>query len=252
MNWKTLKKKIARGIRARRPMDFKADGVAVKGRNLGFMDDARFAEAYQWSAKFEWKGQRSSWANHDLRWRAHICVWAAVNANRIEGDFVEFGVDTAILSGTVAKYLGFEKLNRQFFLFDTFAGMPLIEGLSDRERRFVRKHNASNYDDSYEMVLAKFTQYPNVHTVRGMLPETLQSLTSQRIAYASVDLNNMPAEKAVIECIWPRLVAGAIVVIDDYGFSAHAAQYEMWNAFAASKGTAIATLPTGQGLLLKC
>jgi hypothetical protein len=251
MNWKALKKKIARGIRARRPMDYKADGIGVKGRNLGFMDDARFAEAYQWSSKFEWKGQRSSWADYDLRWRAHICVWAAVNATRIEGDFVEFGVDAAITSGTVAKYLRFEELRRNFYLFDTFNGIPEISGMSERELKYAKKFNASNYFDSYDLVVQKFAKYPNVVTVRGALPHTLVEMKSEKIAYVSVDLNNAPAEKAVIEHIWPRLSHGAVVVIDDYGFTSHVEQNLMWNDFARSEGVLIATLPTGQGLLIK-
>ncbi|MFO1034700.1 MAG: hypothetical protein U1E15_11695 [Hyphomicrobiales bacterium] len=61
-------------------------------------------------------------------------------------------------------------------------------------------------------------------------------MTSEKIAYVSVDLNNAPAEQAVIECVWPRLSPGAIVVLDDYGFTAHAEQYVMWNDFARSKG----------------
>ena len=51
--------------------------------------------------------------------------------------------------------------------------------------------------------------------------------------------------------LWPQLSVGAIIIIDDYGFVGHDAQYAMWNAFAAERDLMIATLPTGQGLLIK-
>ena len=88
-------------------------------------------------------------------------------------------------------------------------------------------------------------------SVASLLPDTLDAVAGRKIAYLSVDLNNAPAESGVIERLWPQLSSGAIVVIDDYAFSGHDAQYSMWNAFAAKRGLMVATLPTGQGLLIK-
>jgi precorrin-6B methylase 2 len=136
-------------------------------------------------------------------------------------------------------------------LFDTFKGIPLVAGMSDREIDYAKKFNSSNYFDSFELIQEKFSGFSNVAAVRGILPDTLTQLASRKIAYASVDLNNAVAEKAVIEHIWPKLVPGAVVVIDDYAFKSHVEQYNMWNSFAGSHGVMIATLPTGQGLLIK-
>ncbi|MFO1034702.1 MAG: hypothetical protein U1E15_11705 [Hyphomicrobiales bacterium] len=80
--------------------------LAFAGAILVSCRTSAAAEAYQWSTKFRQTTAILLGGPRDLRWRAHICVWAAVNASRIEGDFAEFGVDTAITSGTVAKYLG--------------------------------------------------------------------------------------------------------------------------------------------------
>ena len=66
-----------------------------------------------------------------------------------------------------------------------------------------------------------------------------------------MDLNNASAEKATIEVLWPKLVQGAIIVLDDYAFIRRVRQYDMWNEFAKSVGRSVLTLPTGQGLLIK-
>ena len=230
---------------------YSADGFATKNKNLGFMNDSRFAEAYEWSAKTAYHGKQSSWAGYDLRWRAHICVWAATQALKIEGDFVECGVDTGFTSGTILKYLGFASIPRTFFLFDTFNGIPFHPQMTEKEQALREYANSKHYFDFLDFMRAKTASFPNVELVRGVLPGTLDAIEERRVAYLSVDLNNAPAESGVIERIWPQLSPGAVIVIDDYAFDGHEAQYAMWNSFAKKHDLMIATLPTGQGLLIK-
>lgn len=230
---------------------YRADGFATKNKNRSFMDRPDFAAAYEWSANFSHEGRQSSWRGHDLRWKAHICVWAASHALKIEGDFVECGVAIALSSGTILKCLGLENIERKFWLFDTFFGTPLVEGMNQDELRAREILNARHYFDCYEYVRAKTVDYPNVELVRGVLPGTLDAISERRIAYLAVDLNNAPSEAGVIERLWPQLSTGAIVVIDDYGFIGHEAQQNIWDTFAKERGLMVGSLPTGQGLLIK-
>lgn len=231
--------------------DYIGDNFATKNKNLGFMHAPQFAAAYQWSAYTSYAGKEPPWAATDLRWRAHICIWAATQALRIEGDFVECGVDTAVTSGTIVKYLEFGRLDRNFFLFDTFSGIPEIAGMTEGEKSARKLLNEKFYFDSFGFVSAKMTAYQNVHLVRGILPDTLDAMAGRKISYLSIDLNNAASEKAVMDRLWKQLTPGAIIVIDDYAFGGHDSQYAMWNAFAAQHDLAVATLPTGQGLLIK-
>ena len=147
--------------------------------------------------------------------------------------------------------MNFEKSDREYFLFDTYEGIPTVKGMSMSEQKMRQKYNADRYFNSLDFVNEKFKSFPNVRPIKGLLPDTLDKIKGRKIAYLSVDLNNAPSEKAVIETLWPQLSNGAVVVIDDYAFSGHMDQYKMWNDFAASQQRMVATLPTGQGLLLK-
>src|SRR5882672_5699463 len=104
--------------------DYKADGLAVRHRNLSFLTEDRFAAAWEGSRRASAPGFKNGKVP-DARWRALICVQAAEQALRTEGDFVECGVNTGLVSGMVCRYLDFAKIKRTFFLFDTFAGIPL-------------------------------------------------------------------------------------------------------------------------------
>jgi O-methyltransferase len=186
----------------------------------------------------------------DIRWRAHMACWAARHALTLEGDFVECGVHTGLLSMTVCHFLDFASVPRSFWLFDTFAGIP-VDRLPEAERAGAEAMNRSHYFDCWEIAQRNFARWPNARLLRGILPESLASADLDRIAYLSVDLNSAAGERAVIDALWERLSPGAVVLIDDYAFKGHDQQYDMWNGFAHEHGRMIATLPTGQGLLLR-
>lgn len=228
--------------------EYEANGLAVKNRRLDFLSEPRFAAA--WAAAVE--GNREGWPHKmpDIRWRAHMACWAARHALTLEGDFVECGVHTGLLSMTVCHFLDFASVPRSFWLFDTFAGIP-VDRLPEAERASAEAMNRSHYFDCWEIAQRNFAPWPNARLLRGILPESLASADLDRIAYLSVDLNSAAGERAVIDALWERLSPGAVVLIDDYAFKGHDQQYDMWNGFAAEYGRMIATLPTGQGLLLR-
>lgn len=231
---------------------YRADGFSVSNKNIGFLNDHAFNAAWRTTEA----GNREAWKGvvPDVRWRAHIACWAATNARHLRGDFVECGVFTGLLSMTVMNYLAatagaeFWK-DRKFYLFDTFEGI----GSVGSEQTASLALNATLYFDCFELAKRNFESFPSARLVRGLLPQSLDQVWGElnAIAYLSIDLNHAGAELATIERMWPRLVPGATVVIDDYAFEGHDAQYATWNEFAARHGLVVASLPTGQGLLLK-
>ena len=64
-------------------------------------------------------------------------------------------------------------------------------------------------------------------------------------------MNSSTPEVAALDALWPRLTPGAVVLFDDWGYSGFEPQHEAMGAFAREHGLPIASLPTGQGLLLK-
>lgn len=240
-----LRAALRRG-KIRKKLDFYADGLGVRRRILRHLTEDRFAKAWAFAAE----GGRETWTKlPDVRWRAHTCVWAAKQALHLNGDFVECGVNTGLLSMTVCRYLDFEKLDRTFWLYDTYAGIP-TEMLNGAERRAAEATNASFYKDCYDIARRNFAPFHNARLVRGTLPGTIGEAPA-RIAYLSIDLNNETFERQTMEVLWPRLVPGAVIVIDDYGFGGHEAQRTFWDYFAAEAGVMCLALPTGQGLLIK-
>lgn len=228
------------------PLTYNQDGLATQ-HNADFMRDPRFAEAYR-------AGMENGNPATRVEWRVHVALWCATQAVRLPGDFVECGVHTGILSGAVMTWLDFARLApRRFFLFDTWAGIP-VEQMSEEERRGGEHMNRKyqNGDHLHADVQRKFSRWPNAVIVRGRVPDSLTVLNdTPEIAYASIDLNVAEAEMGAIEFLWPRMVRGGLVLLDDYGWAPHIAQKRAWDDWARRNGTMILALPTGQGLIVK-
>ena len=107
------------------------------------------------------------------------------------------------------------------------------------------------YPDCWEIAQHNFAPYPRARLVRGMVPNTLATVDIGPVCYLCIDMNIAAPERAAMEHFWPRLVTGAPVIFDDYGWTPYRAQKDSLDAFARSHGVEIATLPTGQGLLIK-
>jgi hypothetical protein len=118
--------------------DYRGDGLGVKGKSVSFMAEKKFSDAWENLTKeiAVFSGQSVP----DVRWRGHIALWAASHALQHEGDFVECGVFTGILSGLICRYFDFEKIDRSFWLFDTWDGIP-VENLQGADLDIAKKYN---------------------------------------------------------------------------------------------------------------
>lgn len=229
------------------PLTYNQDGLATQ-HNADFMRDPRFAEAYR-------VGMENGNPSTRVEWRVHVALWCATQALQLQGDYVECGVHTGILSGAVMTWLDFASQGgRKFYLFDTWAGIP-VEQMSDEEKRLgVENMNRKyqNGDVLHADVVKKFSRWPNAVVVRGRVPDSLGAMKdSQQVAYASIDLNVTEAEMGAIDFLWPRMVAGGLVLLDDYGWAPHINQKVAWDDWAKRHGVMILALPTGQGLIRK-
>jgi len=52
--------------------------------------------------------------------------------------------------------------------------------------------------------------------VRGKVPDVLEKITSEKISFVSLDMNDGIPERLVLEALWDKMVPGAIIYLDDY------------------------------------
>ena len=233
------------------PLSYNSDGLATR-HNCDFIGDPQFEEAYQAGLDVDYpgfhKGYLGSW------WRIFVCCWAGFHAKHLEGDFVECGVAFGRTSRSVMQYIGFsEMVDRKFYLLDTYSGLS-FDLLTEEERKLgFEEAYKDDYPESFEFVKQNFASFINVIIIKGVVPDTLPQVTSEKICYLHIDMNCVVPEIAAGEYFWERLVPGAPVILDDYGYggNGHITQKRGWDAFADERDIKILALPTGQGLFFK-
>ncbi len=230
------------------PTVYNADCL-ISWHNHDFMHDPSFMRAYD-------RGVRATNFYYPWHWRVHIGLWVAFSASKLDGDFVECGVNKGFLSSAIMEYLDWNSLNKKFYLLDTFSGLDerflseeeIRAGALDRNKKSLE---SGHYVSGIESVQLNFSEWKDVRIIQGAIPETLSKVDSTRIAYLHLDMNCSPPEVAAANFFWDRLVPGAFILMDDYGFPGFQYSKIGMDNFASEKGLKIASLPTGQGLLVK-
>lgn len=216
--------------------------------NHDFMDDGDFQRAYRRGC--------SAASDYQWHWRVHIGLWAAFTASKLDGDFVECGVNRGFLSSAIMEHLDWDSLGKTFYLLDTFEGLDLrYVSEKDLEHGALEKNKAAIESGFYvkgiDSVRENFSGWKNIKIIEGSIPDTLEQIDTRSIAYLHLDMNCSPPEVAAITFAWDRLVPGAIILLDDYAYRGYEPQKYAMDDFAQQKNVKIASLPTGQGLLLK-
>jgi hypothetical protein len=243
-------RRLGLGLRVLSRHTYAQDGL-LSVHSHAFLQDAKFAAAY--ARGVEAIGGADLYQFH---WRVHIALWAASIASRLDGDFVECGVNKGFVSSAIMEYLDWNALDRDFYLLDTFAGLDeRFVSASERESGSLEKSAKSLESGFYvtgaDSVRANFAEWPRAVIVQGAIPESLAQVTPRQVAYLHLDMNCAPPEIAALTHFWDRLVAGAPVLLDDYAYQGYTPQRLAFDEFARSHDITVCALPTGQGLIIK-
>ena len=162
-------------------------------------------------------------------------LWQAVaylHREGIAGDILECGVwrgGSSLLAALTLMQLG--DSSRTLYLFDTFEGMTapsehdasLIDGQSAQTALEHTKREAGAWsvwsyatlEDVQETM--SLAGYPRVEYVRGPVEKTVPDEAPEKLALLRLDTDWYESTRHELEHLWPRLVPGGVLIIDDYG-----------------------------------
>jgi hypothetical protein len=217
----------------RRP-HHRMDGITTV-HITGFLETPDFARCYG-------RAVRAAGWDYGIPFRVHQALWCSHLAQRVPGAFVELGTGRGFVMSALLE----DGLKRPVHLFDTFLPNRVSHSGSQS-----RADTSPFYAESFEAVRANFAEWPNVQLHRGNVLETLPVAPIDSVAFLHVDMNHPDPEEFGVRFLWPKLSAGAVLLFDDYAFSACEAQFERCNRLADELGFEILGTPTGQGIAIK-
>ncbi|RPD51331.1 TylF/MycF/NovP-related O-methyltransferase [Paracnuella aquatica] len=153
--------------------------------------------------------------------------------NQIEGDVVECGVWKGGSMLAVAQtLLNLQETKRHLYLYDTFEGMPapemedvsyadqqaseLLAADANKEKNLVWAYSALE-TVRQTMQLCKYPD-AHIHYVQGKVEDTIPATMPGKIALLRLDTDWYASTKHELEHLFPLLVPGGVLIIDDYGF----------------------------------
>ena len=152
-----------------------------------------------------------------------FALWVADVASRLDGDFVECGVNQGFVSSAIMHHLNWDRLGRTFFLLDTFSGpVEDLYSKAEKEQGKVAEFQAAlargSYNVDLEATERHFSQWKHVRIIPGTVPDTLPLVVTDQIACLHLDMNCAIPEAAAAEFFWPKLSDGGLILLDDYAY----------------------------------
>jgi hypothetical protein len=154
--------------------------------------------------------------------------------NDLPGDFVECGVwrggSVMLMAATLLRR---GDTSRDLWLYDTFDGMtgPTaddVQSMSGRTAADILREHERTLDDPFWGIAARDdvernlrrTGYPfeRFRVVEGDVTATLPETAPEAIALLRLDTDWYTSTRRELEHLYPRLVRGGVLIIDDYGY----------------------------------
>jgi hypothetical protein len=133
------------------------------------------------------------------------------------GDLIELGCYKGGSLYRMAEYLrdNFNErmTGKTFWGLDTFTGHPEIDEQVYDDRHYVGRFS----DTSYEQVRSDMSEFDFVRIHKGQCRDVLERFDSDKqFCFAHIDLDLSESYKYSIRYLFPRMVSGSAMVLDEY------------------------------------
>ncbi|MCW9059108.1 MAG: TylF/MycF family methyltransferase [Gammaproteobacteria bacterium] len=170
----------------------------------------------------------------------------ARSTRNLDGAVAECGSYT----GVAAWFIANEISGVEFYLFDSFEGlsMPSEKDLSPEG---VQQWSEGDLASIEEVLRERMKEFSNIHIMKGWIPERFSEVDGQLFKLVHIDVDLYEPTLSSLEFFYDRMVAGGIIVMDDYGFENCPGAFAAANEFMLGRAETIVHLPTGQGVIIK-
>lgn len=157
----------------------------------------------------------------------------------VPGAFAELGV----YKGTTAKIMNHAAPERDLFLFDTFDGFPECHAAADPV-----DIAPGGYAGSLDEVRRTVGDADNVHYCAGIFPKTAALVPAgTSFALVHLDCDLYEPMKAALRFFYPRMNAGALLIVHDYHSGCWPGVTDAVDEFLADKPEQLVLIPDKSG-----
>jgi O-methyltransferase len=200
-----------------------------------------------------WRAFRDIWQRTDKLSllgpaKAYTIYRLAEQILTLPGDFIECGVFRGGLSLMLGMMLRKAGSDKRVFLCDTYAGLEAPERSKDKA---YSEGLMACPREMVEQSIRDLGLESHCIPEQGRFTETFRRFApDQRFAFAHLDCDLYQCTREALQYLYPRLVEGAPVVLDDYYDESHGVMRAV-NEFAEAHEIVIHLSTWGQALFIK-
>lgn len=175
--------------------------------------------------------------------RCYVLFKMAKHFSNVSGEAAEVGV----YKGGTARILTsvFSKSGKEIYLFDTFEGMPEVDIKKD-------KHAKGDFADcSLEMVEEQLKDLSHYKIYKGTFPKNTEDIKEKIFCFVHIDVDIYKSVKDCCEFFYNKMIAGGIMIFDDYGWPSCPGAKEAIDEFFSNKKEEVIYIPSGQAFVMK-
>lgn len=138
--------------------------------------------------------------------------------NGIKGNYAEFGVfegSTTLEAYSASRIFGLNDVD--FFIFDSFQGLPELEGMDGNEV-FTKGQFSSSLEKFNKNLKREKADFSRFHIYPGFYVKVLPELNlgDDKFAFVLVDCDLYSSTVPVLDFLTHKLVQGSIIAFDDW------------------------------------
>lgn len=231
-----------------RPAPMEAERFSYK-HNVQWWIDRSWLKPYEACIQADATGTQPATRILDRRF---TIVKFAESVRSIAGSTAECGVFRGVGSALICQaLLGTYSTGETHWGFDSFEGLPEPE---DRDRATDRQYDwwkKGSLAVSESETRRYLDPYKPCRIERGWIPTCLQPAKGDRFRFVHIDVDLAQPTTDCLEFFYPRLVPGAVILLDDYGFASCPGARGAVDRFFNEKPEQVIELATGQAFVIK-
>lgn len=133
------------------------------------------------------------------------------------------GLSSYLLCGTLRRATpGFD--GSGYRIFDSFAGLSApqpqdaVDAAAPNAARLQQMTRAGHFDATLAQVRTALGAYPHIGYFPGWIPSAFPAKPGDRYRFVHLDVDLYEPTRDSLDYFYPRLVAGGMIVSDDYGW----------------------------------
>jgi O-methyltransferase len=147
-------------------------------------------------------------------------VRAVMNTAHVDGSIIEIGCNGGGTSVIIQFLIEAMKLSKEFHVYDSFAGLngkcDKDDGKSAESDEFCNGRWVIHEEHLLRTFHSLDLKPPIIHA--GLIQNMTPADFPEKVSMAFFDVDFYMPTLAALVLVWPRIVEGGILVIDDYGF----------------------------------